>query len=149
MTHVTYTLLTNQDQYPTMMKQRGFKASSDPWKQVVYPACMLGRVALAWVGEWGCFDCVVTPITQGWHRADHSKSVRCKCVWGHCEGMWGSGTTLLLELGPTGTLDHCRLAGEGASCHMGGCWRSVSPAWDTGYRGRVTCVRPPLNNEAS
>jgi len=90
-TYVTYTLLTNQDQCQTMIKQRGFKASSDPWKQLVCPACMLGRAALAWVGDWGCFGCAVTPITQGWHRANHSKSMRCECVCGHCEEMGAHG----------------------------------------------------------
>jgi hypothetical protein len=41
-----------------------------------------------------------------------------------------------LDLGPLGTPAHCRLAGGGILSQGGGCWRSVSPAWDTGYRGR-------------
>ena len=64
-------------------------------------------------------------------------------------GTGESRTALLLDLGPLGTPAHCRLTGGGILSHGGGCWRSVSPAWITGCRGRVTGMRLPLLNRST
>ena len=64
-------------------------------------------------------------------------------------GTGESRAPLLLDLGPLGTPAHCRLTGGGILSHGGGCWRSVSPAWITGCRGRVTGMRLPLLNRST
>ena len=64
-------------------------------------------------------------------------------------GTGESRAPLLLDLGPLGTPAHCRLAGGGILSQGCVCWRSVSPAWITGCRGRVTGMRLPLLNRST